>query len=176
MATGNFAFDNRCIVVTDDDYDNGNIPSFGEYDNDSLRSYPSRFLEMSDDFDYWNVVITSGYYGDACIDYKRNDADVENWMGAPCYINSQSELISEVKNIFGFSRHKTLKICGKVSECANIDIYIERAYERLTEHLADEEEKKVNEALDKLKKEYGYDEVCVDCRASNGETAYRKIG
>lgn len=176
MATGNFAFDNRCIVVTDDDYNDGNIPSLGEYDNDALRSYPSRFLEISDDFDYWNVVITSGYYEGACIDYKRNDTDVEKWLCDPYYIHSQTELIAEVKNILGFSKHKTLKICGKVSECADIDSYIERAYERLTEYLADEEEKKVNEALDKLKKEYGYDEVCVAWQASNGETAYRKVG
>ncbi len=176
MATGNFAFDNRCIVVTDDDFNDGNVPSLGEYDGNSLRSYNSRFLEISDDFDYWDIVITSGYYEAACIDYKRNDVDVDKFLCDSYYINSQSELIAETKNVFGFSKYMTLKICGKVSECADFKTYIKRAYERLTDYFADEEEKKVNEVLDKLKDDYGYNEYRIAWQASNGETAYAKVG
>ena len=72
MATGNFAYENRCIVVTDNDYEDGNIPPLGDWEKNTSRSYPSRLLAVSDDFKFWNIVITTGYYSGACIDYKEN--------------------------------------------------------------------------------------------------------
>lgn len=176
MATGNFCFDNRCIVVLNEDFENGNIPSIGEYKSDSLRSYPSRYIETPKSFNFWDVIITSGYYEHSCIDYTRNDSDISEWIGNSYYLNTQSELIGEVKRFFNLSNYKIRKICGKVNECSDIDSYIERAYERLTEYLASEEEKEVNEFLNKLKKDYGYEEYCIAWRASNGETGYRKVG
>ena len=82
MATGNFAYENRCIVVTDEDYADGNLPPMGEWEENTSRNYPSRLLAVSDDFQFWNIVITSGYYSGACIDYKENDATIEDWLGA----------------------------------------------------------------------------------------------
>ena len=69
MAANNFCFENRCIVVENDDFEFGNVPEHNEYDKKSLRSYPSSILDESN-FDFWNVVLTSGYYEGACIDYK----------------------------------------------------------------------------------------------------------
>lgn len=175
MATGNFNYDNRCIVVTDDDYEMDNLPPMGGYDNSSLRSYPSRFLAVSDDFDFWDIVITSGYYEAACIDYKRSyDKDVEYFIGATMYFSTKKEFFNECKTTFGLSEYRLRKVCGNVGE-QDIETYLEVAYEKLTEYLAEQEEKKVNEYLDGVKQSYGYEEYETEARFSNGETIYRKV-
>lgn len=58
----------------------------------------------------------------------------------------------------------------------DIDDYVEAATEKVGEYLAEKEEKEVNEYIDNLKKEYGYEEVCRVATFSNGETIYRKVG
>lgn len=176
MATGNFYFENRCIVVLNEDFENDNIPEKGDFDASSLRSFPSYFLEVGDKFNFWDIVLTSGYYEHACIDYKRSENSVENDLGCSWYMNTQKEFIRDAKSFYGLSEYRIRKVCGKVSECSDFDTYMERAYERLTDYLAEMEEKEVNKVLDKVKEEYGYEEYSVAWRASNGETAYRKVG
>ena len=84
MATGNFCYENRCVVVTDDDYEIGNLPEMGEC-VDNSRNYPSYLIE---EFEFWVVVLTAGYYEGACIDYiehhKRSPYDVvQGYIGYP---------------------------------------------------------------------------------------------
>ena len=141
MATGNFAYENRCIVVTDEDYAEGNLPPMGEWEGDS-RNYPSRLLAVSDDFQFWNVVITSGYYSGACIDYKENDATIEDWLGATFYYATQKAFFNECHTEFGISYYRLKKVCGKVGDM-DIDTYMENAYEKLTDYLREKEENKV---------------------------------
>ena len=90
MATNNFAYENRCIVVTNEDYEMGNMPSMEE-SIDVNRSYPSYRLAVGEDFKFWDIIITSGYYADACIDYTEKDLDVEYWLGGTQYYNSITE-------------------------------------------------------------------------------------
>lgn len=173
MATGNFCYKNRCVVVTNDDYDMGNVPDIGEC-VDRSRDFPSSLIK---EFEYWNVVITSGYYADACIDYiektDRTPYDVaQSYIGYPC---SKKELFEECKRVFGLSRRKMQAICGNVGNM-DIDDYVEAATEKVGEYLAEKEEKEVNEYIDNLKKEYGYEEVYRVATFSNGETIYRKVG
>ena len=144
MSTCNFAYENRCIVVTNDDYEMDNLPPMGEWINGN-RSYPSRKLAVSDDFNFFDVVITSGYYQDACIDYIRNEQTAEYFLGDTMY-------------------------------CKNYDEWIESAYDKITEYLADNEERKVNEYLDGVKKLYGYGELRCAGVFSNGEGIYEKVG
>ena len=174
MATGNFAYENRCIVVTDEDYAEGNLPSMGEWEGDS-RHYPSRLLAVSDDFKFWNVVITSGYYSGACIDYKENDATIEDWLGATFYYETQKAFFNECHTEFGISYYRLKKVCGKVGDM-DIDEYLENAYEKLTDYLREKEENKINAYLDRVKKMYHYDEIICIGRASNGEAFYKKVG
>ena len=46
MATGNFCYEHRCVVVTDGDYEMDNLPVLGEW-VDKSRSYPSRLKDIT---------------------------------------------------------------------------------------------------------------------------------
>ena len=175
MATSNFAYENRCIVVTNEDWEDGNVPPLGEWEENTNRNYPSRLLAVSSDFDFWNIVITSGYYEGACIDYKENDIDVEYWIGDTYYYNSQKAFFKECHTDFGISYYRLRKVCGKVGDM-DIETYLENAYEKLTDYLRKKEEAKVNAYLDGVKKLYLYDEVTCVGRASNGQAFYQKVG
>ena len=173
MATGNFCFENRCVVVTNDDYEMDNTQKLFEC-VDNNRNYPSWLIK---EFEYWEVVLTSGYYEGACIDYikhhKRSPYDVvQGYIGYP---STKKELFKECKEAFGLSRRKMQAICGNVGDM-DIDDYVEKASEKVGEYLAKKEEKEVNEYIDKLKEEYGYEEVCRVATFSNGETICRKVG
>ena len=173
MATGNFYYENRCVVVTNEDFEICNVPERLKC-IDRSRSYPSWLLE---EFDFWEVVLTSAYYEGACIDYiehhNRSPYDVvQGYIGYPW---SKKDLFKKCKEEFGLSRRKMQQICGNVGDM-DIDNYVEKATEKVGEYLAEKEEIKVNKFIDGLKQLYGYEEVFCYCRASNGAAFYRKIG
>lgn len=174
MGTGNFHFINRCLVVTDEDFEDGNVPRLGKHYKDSLHSFPSRVLEDAD-FTFFDVVLTSGYYSGSCIDYIRKDGVMESILGYPHYFWTKESVFKEVNKFMGkISRYRFDKIVGKVGTM-DINDFIEQAYEKLEEYFAELEESKVNEWLDELKKEHGYSDYAVSARFSNGETIYSKI-
>ena len=173
MATGNFCYVNRCVVVTNDDLEMDNIPERIKcIDHD--RNYPSWLIA---EFEFWEVVLTSAYYEGACIDYiehhNRSPYDVvQGYIGYPW---SKKELFKECKESFGLSRRKMQKLCGNVND-VQIDTYVENAMEKVGEYLAEMEEVKVNKFIDGLKQLHGYEEVFCYCKASNGEAFYKKVG
>ena len=68
MSAPNFSYDRRCVLVPDDDYEMGNYPSLGDCFGDD-RYYVSYYLrKYQDDFSTVAIVLTTGYYSDACID------------------------------------------------------------------------------------------------------------
>ena len=173
MATGNFRYQNRCVVVTNDDYEMDNLPET-EGCVDNSRNYPSYLIK---EFEFWEVLLIAGYYEGGCIDYiehhKRSPYELVQWyIGYP---STKKELFKECKEEFGLSRRKMQAICGNVGDM-DIDDYVENATEKVGEYLAKKEEKVVNEYIDKLKEEYGYEEVCRVATFSNGETIYQKVG
>ena len=97
---------------------------------------------------------------------------MQGYIGYP---STKKELFNECKEAFGLSRWKMQAICGNVGDM-DIDDYVEKATEKVGEYLAEKEEKEVNEYIDKLKEEYGYEEVCRVATFSNGETIYQKVG
>lgn len=64
MSTSNFCYQNRCIVVLNDDLDINNVPAYDKQ-RDNCRSYPSYLLSDAD-FNFHDVFITFGYYEAAC--------------------------------------------------------------------------------------------------------------
>lgn len=173
MATGNFYYQNRCVVVTNDDYEIGNLPEMGEC-VDNSRNYPSYLIE---EFEFWEVVLTAGYYEGACIDYIEHHEHspydvVQGYIGYP---STKKELFKECKEAFGLSRRKMQAICGNVGNI-DIDDYVENATEKIGEYLAEKEEAKVNKFIDGLKQLHGYEEYNVSAVFSNGETIYSKVG
>ena len=172
MATGNFCYENRCVVVTNDDYEMDNLPVLGEWVYNS-SNYPSRLIE---EFEFWVVVLTAGYYEGACIDYiehhKYSPYDVvQGYIGYP---STKKELFKECKEAFGLSRRKMQAICGNVGDM-DIDDYVEKATEKVGEYLSEKEEVKVNKFIDGLKQLHGYEEVERMATFSNGETIYQKV-
>ena len=175
MGTRNFAYDNRCIVVTDEDYEIGNVPKLGESDYD--RNYPSRNIAEDDmpEFNFWTPVITIGYYADACIDYVRTERNAEYWLGRDIYYNTKNDVIEECIKVFKLSRYRLNKILPKLYKDREFGDWYWDAIEALTEYLAEIEEKKVNEYLDELKAKYGYEEVGLVATMSNGVGIYEKV-
>lgn len=172
MATNNFLYENRCVVVTDMDYEMDNVPDTIEC-IDQNRNYPSYLIQ---EFDFWEVVLTRGYYEGACIDYQEHhyktlDDVIVDYIGYP---NTQEELFHECRRAFGLSERKMRKICGNVSGM-NISHYIDNAIEKVGEYLAEQEEVKVNKFIDGLKQLYGYEEYKCFAVASNGEAFYERI-
>lgn len=181
MGTGNFYFKNRCLVVTDEDYEDDNLPILGDYNHsESLQSFPARNVETDEYekyFNWFNVVLVSGYYEGGCIDYRRNDNTIENYIPNTWYVNSAKELFEELNRFeeTRITRYRFNKVCGKVSETMGVCYFIERAMERLEEYYCEQEEKKVNEFLDYLKEQHCYEDFAVMARFSNGETIYKKV-
>lgn len=101
MATGNFCYENRCVVVTDDDYEMDNLPEMGER-VDNSRNYPSYLIK---EFEFWDVVISAGYYEGACIDYIEHHEHspydvVQGYIGYPstkrsCLMNAKEHLVCQ---------------------------------------------------------------------------------
>lgn len=178
MATSNFCFENRCIVVKDEDFEFGNVPEHNKYNKNSLSSYPSSILDESN-FDYWNVVLTSGYYEGACIDYiprldEYGQDMVTSRMRYYWSYDSVKQLINDFVDEFRLSVYRVRKLIGKLSECVDLEHFCERAFDRVHEYLSKIEEIKVNEFLDELKQRFGYAELYVSARFSNGETIYKQ--
>lgn len=178
MATSNFCYDNRCVVVTNDDYECGNHPQLDEYRPESLRSYPSHKL-AGYDFIFWDVVLTLGYYEHACIDYverpdSRNVYDYFNTVRYSTVREFCEDVYGEFKDIV--SRSKIRKIFTGF-RCSGKEIYdfLEDKFDEFVEYAAAIERKKVEAAIDKIKADYGYEEYGVYARFNNGETWYSKI-
>ena len=178
MGAANFAYTNRCIVVKNDDYEWGNMPEIDEtcrtyYD----RSYNGQRLAVSDKFKWHDVVINAGYYEDACIDYvRREDAYIEDYLGQPYYYNTRKEFFNECRYQFGVSERFLRRVCGRVADFGCFDAWLDNAYEKLADALAEREEDEVNAELDQIKAGYGYEEYGCFARFSNGEAMYKKIG
>jgi hypothetical protein len=179
MGTSNFYYKNRCIVVTDEDYECGNYPELGDVCHNTPRSFPSSFLQNCD-FEFWDIIMTSGYYECACIDYIPKlgvyaDSVVESRMKYSWQYNNVRELIDDFVDEFKVTKYRVRKIIGKVNECENLEAFVDRAIERMQEYLSSQEEVKVNELLDQIRDEYGYEEYSMVARFSNGEAIYHKV-
>ena len=178
MSAPNFSYSRRCVLVQHEDFEWDNVPSHDEcFGND--RSYPSAYLdEYKGDFSTIAIVITSGYYTDACIDIvDREDKAGELLDYANYYSNhNHNELLDDVCYFLGCSRNfanARLKGCRFGSDTYAPDI--EKAFERIVEDWRDVEVKKANKVLDNIKKEYGYKELSLSGMFSNGEAWYDYI-
>lgn len=178
MATSNFCYDNRCVVVTNEDYECGNHPQLDEFRCEPLHTYPSCKL-AGYNFHFWEIVLTSGHYEHACIDYveKTGSRSVYHYINPGNY-SSVREFCDDVYFEFKdkISRYKIRKIfSGFRSSGKELYDFLEDKFNECVEYAADVERKKVEAAIDKIKADYGYEEYCVYARLSNGETWYSKV-
>ena len=178
MSAPNFSFQRRCVLVTNDDYDCGNYPDLGK-SFDGNRSYPSTYLEdYVDDFRTIAIVMTCGYYSDACIDIVDREDKTNEILGYANYYSNHNrqDLISDIMYFLGCSynfANTRLKGCKVGSATYEYDL--EKAFERIVDDWREAELKKANKVLDKLKKTYGYKELYCAGIFSNGEAIYNEI-
>ena len=181
MATGNFCFKNRCIVVTDEDYEDGNYPVLGWYANTS-GNYSSLYLR-DNPFLTVDLVLTVGYYEHACLDFINKEDFLYDYIYTP---DSVDEMY---KDILGLMHNFHIKVnTKKLRElvtrwCISNDVPTRAKrddisdesveYDNLLKYIAECELPTINAHLDKIKDDYGYDEVVVSARFSNGETIYK---
>ncbi|MGL5690434.1 MAG: hypothetical protein ACRDD8_06385 [Bacteroidales bacterium] len=185
MATGNFSFENRCIVVTNEDYAHDNLPELGDYYKGSNRSYPSTEL-LDQPYRLLTLVLTSGYYEGACVDFlERDDISFKDLCGLCDWHAYESvsgyidDLITNGAHIlkeFGISEYKIRKTFSGIRKYSgNIYSFIEEKETELFELLISIEKDAANKYLDDLRDQYGYEEYGVFAKFSNGETMYSKI-
>ena len=175
MATGNFDYENRCIVITDEDFENGNIPATSS----SVKTYRRStrlIVDIDEDLRYYDIVITCGYYEHACLDFveKSEPNDCLSLYGYYDFKNAH-ELHRCMSEDFGISVSTAWRICGKSSKVKNFYDYVETAFEKMDEYLRSREERVCNKIIDRIKKKFGYEEYVRFATASNGETFYEKI-
>lgn len=175
MSAPNFSYDRRCVLVTNDDFEFGNVPAHSiPFGND--RSYPSVVLDKYlDDFTTIAIVLTSGYYADACIDIVDREDKIRELVGYPDYYAtySREELVEEICYFLGCSRNfanKHLKGCRTTD--INYARKLEKALDELVEAWRDAEVEKANKVVDKIMKDYGYKELTKVAQFSNGEAWY----
>ena len=181
MSAPNFSYDRRCVLVPAGDYDyefGGNCPALGDcFDND--RSYPSRYLaDYKDDFTTVAIVLTSGYYADACIDIVDREDKADELLGYANYYSNHNrqELVDDICYFLGCSRNfanTRLKGCRKDRD--DYEYRLEKAFEKIVEDWRDVELVKANKVVDKIMKDYGLRELCCTARFSNGEAWYDYI-
>lgn len=181
MATANFHYRNRCVVVTNEDYEIGNTPDIGDYVKESLRSYTSHYLMRGTFFD---IVLTNGYYEHGCIDYVRNDSSFYDVTG----IEDNYALLYELHaDLHRYAAHlfknravidKVFKTVPRVYNDHNPERKAERMtaiLEKLEELAIEHEERRINQLIDNIKRQYNYTEYVCTARASNGEAFYEKV-
>lgn len=175
MSAPNFSYSRRCVLVRNEDFEIGNVPAHNECFDDS-RGYPSAYLDKyKDDFSTIAIVLTSGYYSDACIDIVDREDKADELIGYADYYSNHTrkELLDDVCYFLGCPRNfanARLKGCRVNSE--NYACDIEKAFERIVEDWRDVEVEKANKVLDKIKKSYRYKELELSVIFSNGEARY----
>ena len=178
MSAPNFSYDRRCVLVTNDDFDFGNVPAHDEcFGND--RSYPSRYIDKyKDDFSTIAIVLTGGYYSDACIDIVDRQDKADELLDYTYHSSkyNREELLGDICYILGCTRNfanQRLKGCRLGDE--NYEHNIGKAFERIVEDWREVEVEKANKVLDEIKKSYGYKELTKTVQFSNGEAWYDYI-
>ncbi len=164
MATSNFSFEHRCITIDNEDLEVGNYPEIEDSHNGM-----DRLTDYIDRFSYFDIVMTYGYYAGACIDYveKSYIEDIDSFGIYAEDFKDKKELFEAISEQVDIKVSKCYSICRKATK--------EGCIELIDDYLKEREEKEINKILDNIKKEYGYTELSVYARFSNGETIYQEV-
>ena len=175
MSAPNFSYARRCVLVRNDDLEWNNVPAHTEaFDND--RSYPSFYLDdYKDDFATLAIVLTGGYYSDACIDVVDREDKANELLGYTNYYcnHNREELLGDICYFLGCSRNfanTRLKGCRLGSDTYEYDL--EAAFEKIVDDWREVELRRAFKVLDNIKRAYGYKELSCSAIFSNGEAWY----
>lgn len=177
MSAPNFSYSRRCVLVPDDRYETGDYPALGKcFDND--RTYPSYYLEKyEDEFSTVAIVLTTGYYSDACIDIVDDDTLTSELSCSDYHFArlTRDELYDELYYYFHGNISKRMMLRHlKGLNVRDYDYQSKLAYavDAMFEEVRDNELKKADKLVDKIKKDYGLRELTKVAQFSNGEAWY----
>lgn len=186
MSASNFCFENRCVVLDDEQWDdvlNGYTDiEIGELRTSRYNNYPSYWIDLSPDLETFIMkpVITAGYYDSACIDYVDTGKSVSEVLyGSYSYCYDVDDMIRGIEETWG---------CEISSFCADTLNRLHREFPELdesdmfwmfddkaTEIVKRYESQVLNGIIDKWKDEMYLTEVHERGRFSNGEVVYQAI-
>lgn len=175
MSAPNFSFQNRCVLITEEDYDEGNVPKLGTWD-DGDRYYPASEIAESSDLKTVKVVITTGYYRDACLDYIKTGKNLLDYINYDYCLSdyTRKELVNEIQYFFPWLStrliNKVFKGCDRRKE-DNLQ-RIQDAVYRMNEIILEKESEMADKMINRIMKQYGYRELCCKGVFSNGEAIY----
>lgn len=172
MATNNFFYKNRCVAISDADYEDGNLP---ECENDFFGRNKMLLQKVL----MYDITINIGYYSGGCIDYSINDSyediitDYYGYYYTPC---SKKELINDIcyycKDTMEISKSSLQRLLKGFSMSKDFDAILGK----IEDYILPKIESKVNEIINDIKRKYGYIELTRVSTLSNGEAIYKKIG
>ena len=177
MSAPNFSYDRRCVLVPDDDYEMGNYPSLGDCFGDD-RYYVSYYLrKYQDDFSTVAIVLTTGYYSDACIDIVDDNSLVSELSCSDYHfaLLTRDELFDELYYYFkgNISKRMMLRhLKGLDRRDEDYQSKLSYAVDAMFEEVRDKELKKADKVVDQIMKEYGFRELVKTVQFSNGEAWY----
>ena len=172
MATSNFFYNNRCVAISDADFEDGNLP---ECESD----YFGRDKMLLQKVLMYNITINVGYYTGGCIDYEINDNcdniinDIYGYYYTP---STKKELINDIAYYCSDYIKVSKRELTKVLRGLRINKDYEQISDTLDNFILPKIEDKVNDIIDNIKREYGYIELTRIATMSNGEAIYKKIG
>ena len=171
MATSNFFYKNRCVAISDEDFENGNLP-------ECECDYFGRNKMLLQRVLMFNITINIGYYEGGCIDYEINDnydnilTDFYGYYYTP---STKKEIINDIAGYCSEYIKVTKKELTKELKGLTIAKDFEQINDNLEALILPKIESKVNEIIDKIKKEYGYPELTRVATFSNGESIYKEV-
>ena len=171
MGTSNFFYKNRCVAISDNDYNTGNVP---ECESD----YFGRDKMLLKKVLMFDITINIGYYTGGCIDYAINDnfeSIIADYYGYYYTPSTKKELIADIVYYCSEYIKVSKRELTKVLRGLRIDKDFEQISDRLDNFILPKIESKVNEIIDNIKREYGYIELKRISTFSNGEAIYKQI-
>lgn len=171
MATSNFFYKNRCVAISDDDFETGNVP-------ECESNYFGRDKMLLQRVLMFNITINIGYYEGGCIDYSIRD-DYENILTDfyGCYYtpSTKKELINDIAYYCSDYIKVSKRELTKVLRALSMSKDFSKISDRLEALILPKIEDKVNDIIDNIKREYGYIELKRISTFSNGEAIYKQI-
>lgn len=172
MGTSNFFYKNRCVAISDNDFENGNLP---ECEND----YYGRNKMLLQKVLMFDITINLGYYTGGCIDYAINDSYdniINDFYGYYYEPSTKKELINDIyhycKDTIEISKRSLQRLLTGLSLSKDF----EAIKDKIEDYILPKIECKVNTIINDIKREYGYIELTRISTFSNGEAIYRQIG
>ncbi len=178
MSTNNFAFENRCIVVEDDDFTFENVPKHLEYVQGSNRNYPSYYLdEYRNRFYTLDIVMTAAYYSGACIDYTPDERYLNCIYECRNVVSNRDadDIFDDIYNDFKAYKPQKRELRKLVKDAYNAECGNYKPFDALFEFLFALEKVEADKILDQIKDDYGYTEVRKIGNFCNGEALYETI-